>query len=49
MNETDNRNSEELFEFETLEDYGVDALGAAGTSCTNNSSHGSGTEVPQEN
>lgn len=31
--------NEELYSFETLEDYGVDALGAAGTSCTNNCSH----------
>lgn len=41
LNDTAIRDSEELFDFETLEDYGVDALGAAGTACTNNSSNGS--------
>ena len=33
--------SEELFQFETLEDYGVEALGAAGTGSSNNTSNGS--------
>ena len=34
-------NFNEDFSFESLEDYGADALGAAGTSCSNNSSNGS--------
>jgi hypothetical protein len=37
---------EEMFEFETLEDYGVDALGAAGTACSNNTSNGTEPEEP---
>ena len=34
----------EDFSFESLEDYGADALGAAGTACSNNSSNGSSDE-----
>ena len=40
------KSTEELFQFETLEDYGVEALGAAGTGSSNNTSNGTVQEEP---
>ena len=40
--------NEDLFSVEVLEDFGVDALGAAGTSCSNNTSNGSADPPVEE-